>query len=393
MLDKEHRLAFGRLGSALNETKKQKEGNLSAKKEPEKNSGTELSVLYLPEIISENITLLSTLSSKVDAAQNAAKEAEAEAEYAAGRKSGIGHHTNAIEALQDSAVASARSQKEIVNAQRVSFDFQQRLAEISKLLFNLGVTNIAMNRTVCRELELKLSGASKEKLNDLAKQELMNVISQLKAQEDMMVKQEKQMQLIKEHTLNLAGIRTDMTSFESSINAVEKITSEQNHRIVQNTNTLATHKEILREQQEKDEEFARMFAEQDLEDARQDEKISENAQALADHEEILKEQQEKDEEFTRMFVEQDLEDARQDKQISENADKIYKAEENIEKNRVDIQKNLDKINYLIAEVTALKNAETEAEKKIAQAKIIAFISGGIGIVSLVLSALIAFGVI
>ncbi len=351
MLDKEHRLAFSRLGNALNETKKQKEANLPAKKEPEKNSVTELNVSYLPEIISENITLLSTLSSKVDAAQKAAQRAESEAEYAAGRKSKLGHHTEAIEALQDSAVATAKSQKEIVNAQRVSFDFQQRLAEISKLLFNLGVTNIAMNRTVCRELELKLSGASKEKLNDLAKQELMNVVSQLKAQEDMMVKQEKQMQLIKEHTLNLAGIRTDMASFGSSINAVEKNIDE----IEEDVDAI----EAKNEEQDK---------------------------LLKSHDENIDE------------IEEDVDaieakNEEQDKLLKSHDENIDEIEEDVEENRADIQKNLDKINDLIAEVAALKNAETEAEKKIAQAKIIALVSGGIGVVSLALSALIALGII
>lgn len=40
-----------------------------------------------------------------------------------------------------------------------------------------------------RELELKLKGASEEELDELARREIISVVKQLKAQEDIMKKQ------------------------------------------------------------------------------------------------------------------------------------------------------------------------------------------------------------
>lgn len=74
-------------------------------------------------------------------------------------------------------------------AQEVSFTYQQKLAEMTKFLFALGVSNIAMNRSIVRELELKLKGASEEELDELARREIISVVKQLKAQEDIMKKQ------------------------------------------------------------------------------------------------------------------------------------------------------------------------------------------------------------
>ena len=70
----------------------------------------------------------------------------------------------------------------------MSFEYQKKLGEITKYLFGLGVTNIAMNRSVVRELELKLQGASAEELDEFARRELLGVVKQLKAQEDIMKK-------------------------------------------------------------------------------------------------------------------------------------------------------------------------------------------------------------
>lgn len=56
-------------------------------------------------------------------------------------------------------------------------------------MFGLGVSNIAVNRTIVRELELRLEHASEEEIDDMARQELLNVVHDLKAQEDITKKQ------------------------------------------------------------------------------------------------------------------------------------------------------------------------------------------------------------
>ncbi len=70
-------------------------------------------------------------------------------------------------------------------AQKLSFEYQEKLGEVTKYLFFLGESNIVANRTVVREIEMRLKGASEAEISSLAKQELINVVKQLKDQEDM----------------------------------------------------------------------------------------------------------------------------------------------------------------------------------------------------------------
>jgi DNA-binding ferritin-like protein (Dps family) len=84
-------------------------------------------------------------------------------------------------------------------AQKISFEFQQRLAEISKYLFNLGVSNIVANNTVVRDLEMRMRGASEKELSELARQELTAVVKRLKEQQDILHKQAKTTAILEEH--------------------------------------------------------------------------------------------------------------------------------------------------------------------------------------------------
>ena len=82
------------------------------------------------------------------------------------------------------APAIASSQIEAMTAQQISFEYQQKLADITRFLFCLGLTNISMNRVVVKELELKLREASEEELDDLARSEIEGLLKRLKAQQD-----------------------------------------------------------------------------------------------------------------------------------------------------------------------------------------------------------------
>ena len=95
------------------------------------NSTNNLNISFLPKVIDENVSLLSQLSTKVKEAQTAAEQAESKAKTAAAEKTRFGHHKSAIEALQESNIATAEAQTALVTAQRVSFDFQQTSSQIS----------------------------------------------------------------------------------------------------------------------------------------------------------------------------------------------------------------------------------------------------------------------
>lgn len=154
----------------------------------------------LPAVIQGQVQKLNELDESVKKAVVAAKKAEEAAKKAEDKKVTFwGGRKEAIEELQTAGMSIADAVASGAKAQKVSFEFQTKLAEITKYLFGLGISNIAANRIVVRELELRLNGASKEKLSDLARQEMLMVVKQLKDQEDILVKQEELEKSVKSH--------------------------------------------------------------------------------------------------------------------------------------------------------------------------------------------------
>ena len=143
----------------------------------------------IPAIVQEQFGELRRYKSSVDLSTKKAGTALKSAKNAKRMSARLGHKKAAIESLQDAVVDNADALGSFADAQEVSFEYQQKLGEICKYLFGMGVSNIAANRSVIRELEMKLSGASQEELDELARQEIYGVIRQLKAQEDIMQKQ------------------------------------------------------------------------------------------------------------------------------------------------------------------------------------------------------------
>ena len=142
----------------------------------------------LPQIITSQVQKIKTLAEKVENAKRKAKIARDAAQDANKKMNVFSGRKEAIEQLQSSGKSIASAVEENAEAHQLSFEFHKELAEISKFLFGLGVTNIAQNRMVVRELELKMKGASVGEISELAKQELISVVRQLKQSEDILHK-------------------------------------------------------------------------------------------------------------------------------------------------------------------------------------------------------------
>ena len=145
----------------------------------------------IPDVINTQFDELSKLKKKVDHANKKADQAKDSADSAYCKSAGLFQKKEAIESLQTATRDLAESQSAMADAQETMFKYQEKIGTVMKSLFSLGVANIAANRTVVRELELRLRGASEEELDDLARNEIVNVVKQLKAQEDIMNKQSK----------------------------------------------------------------------------------------------------------------------------------------------------------------------------------------------------------
>ena len=240
----------------------------------------------LPSIISTQFDNLAELENNIQKAVELAENAREMAEDAQ-VSAGLGKKKYAIELLQDATQGLAEAQISATDAQKLLFEYQTKLTEITKFLFGLGVSNLAMNRSVVRELELKLKGASEEDISALAKQELRNVILQLKAQEDMMKKQELLTGKVKEQAGQIKNIG-------KQLEIKDEVDDEQNEKIAENAKNLTRHDEVLSAHQQKDEEHDKKFRAKDILDENQDKKILENAEKIKMIEEDM-------DEFSRSF--------------------------------------------------------------------------------------------
>lgn len=179
-----------------------------------------VSIEQLPKVIGETYSEISAIDEKIKSAISKANEAKNLADEAsqknAGRSLFRDDKREAIEALQKSNQSLADALSENVVANEQLFQNQQKMAKGLSYLFGLGVMSIAANRTVVRELEMKLRDASKEELSELARQEIYNVVLQLRAQEGMQYKIDKVEDNIRELKCQIEALISEVNSFKSS---------------------------------------------------------------------------------------------------------------------------------------------------------------------------------
>ena len=177
-----------------------------------------ISIEQLPTIIGNTFKHISEVDRKISNAVSRAEEAKQLADEASQKNAGWSFFGSdkkeAIEALQSAAKSQANALSDSVDANKELFNNQKKMSEALRYLFGLGVANMAANRTVVRELELKLKNASQEELSELARQEITNVILQLRAQEDMQYKLENHDRILREHKVDIDKILGEINSFE-----------------------------------------------------------------------------------------------------------------------------------------------------------------------------------
>lgn len=333
---------------------------------------TKVNENQLPSIISTQFDKLTELENNVQKAVNMAVTAKEKAEEAK-VSAGWFKKKAAIKALQDAAEGSADALITMAEAQKLSFEYQTKLTEITKYLFGLGVSNIAMNRSVVRELELRLKGASEDDISELAQQELKNVILQLKSQEDIMKKQEFLTGKVKEQAGQILEIDRQIDNMEATDDAQDEKIEENAEKIFENARNIIELEEKDKEQdaqiaknaqgldilEQQDEKHDRRLDEGEQKDKEQDALISENAQ---DIDELERQDAEQD----RRLDEGDKKDAEQDAQISENAQDIDELERQDEEQDRLISKVIEKDKEQDRIIEQIQDTDEEQNEILAQ---------------------------
>lgn len=124
----------------------------------------------------------------VDAATRRAESAQKAAEQSSGRRRLS--RRKVIESLQVSVKEQALAVEANAQANKKITALQKKIINATKAVFTLEVSNIAENRSVYQQLEMKLQGASEQELSDFAQKEILAVMKQLNERHDIMAKQE-----------------------------------------------------------------------------------------------------------------------------------------------------------------------------------------------------------
>lgn len=300
----------------------------------------------LPSVVSDKFADIIKLEDRVKEAVNKAERAKEKSKNAQ-VSAGIGKKKAAIELLQDAANGTADALITMADAQKLLFNYQTELTKTTKFLFGLGITNLVSTRTVIRELELKLKGASEEEISDLAKQELCNVIMQLKAQEDMMIKQTK--------------LTKDVKAHEEKINKFKKEEQKQNEKIDKNADTLEKHKKELSEQKQKNAKYDKEISGIKKARKKQDELLRKCEQEIEqlnkknlEFDQELEKKAKVDEEHYKLLLERKQEIERLDNKVSEYMQKNVEQDEKISETRKSINEKIgfvkEEFNNNIAEI-------------------------------------------
>lgn len=239
------------------------------------NENISINISELPNIIGSQIDAISDLEKRV---KNADESAERAMKYVSGQmgryvekgwgifKHRSGNTKDIIEDTQEAVEKIAKAQAVSTEAIRQSFEFQKKLADTSRYLFMLGCANIAANRTAVRTIERKLKNASQYEISELARQEMLSVVRQLKEQEDILKNQEE---------------------VKSKLKEKERVDAEQSQRL-EELGALLENKDIVDQKQERaietnKEDIGKIkgaLKEKDELDADQSSRISKNEEAI-----------------------------------------------------------------------------------------------------------------
>ena len=217
--------------------------------DPDNRSVIEFNPKDLPNIITEQGKTLNDFCIQKEKAIEAAKVAKDKADEANKKK--VGWFTGkkvAIEELQSATVSISDALDSLTVAVNQSYKNQEKIAKVNEFLLGLGLTNTTLNRMIIRELEMKLNNASQEELSELAKQELMSVLRQLKAQEDIQNRLEKQAEGLLSHDEKLEDVFNKINQHEEKLFSVsEQLKAQEDiqNRLAEQAEGLLLHDEKL----------------------------------------------------------------------------------------------------------------------------------------------------
>lgn len=236
--------------------------------------------------VTGNVEEINQLSAKILAAQNAAdiakskvadaKKAAENAKKQADERSNIHWYDGKAKAINDvqtdvrslaenqvsmaeSQIALAEVQQRATEAQELTFDFQKKLVGTTAMMIKFSTASIATSRLVVRELEARMNGASREELSDIARQELESVVYQIKAQQDIMSRQDQLTDIVREIDERVTKqLETEMLRDQVIEEQIKKGT-QRDVRILEHDRSLKSCQRVLVAHRQKEDEHDKLI--------------------------------------------------------------------------------------------------------------------------------------
>jgi hypothetical protein len=286
-------------------------------------------------------------------------------------------NVDAQKQLADAQTALTETLTVILEVEKAHEEYESKIANAIKFVFGLSAYGVATNQSILINLEAVLEGASREKIGDMAKEQLYLVLDQLKSQENMALK-------IKEHRELIDTIDLEVASQGRQLAEISKKNEEQGARIKKIEKNRALEKirdadrdRMIKEAAEhnaeqdkelalradKDEEHDRLIQEVTVHEAKQDKELALQADKDKEHDRLIQEgavraaeqdkeiarQADKDREHDRLIQEIAEHAAEQDRGLALQVDKNSEQDKNIEQ----LSKQLDKAQKRIKNITKL----------------------------------------
>ncbi len=193
----------------------------------------EINEANLPSIIEERFDELKKIEKNVISLQEKSLDSQERAIELKNQGVGFFKKKQAIEDLQEVSVLLANNQVDSSSITNEIIKYQQKTYETMKYLFALGVSNLANNRAVTKFLKekLKSSDISNNQFEKFQKEEIVNVLKELSAQQDVLKKIELLNDKVKEQNSIIHDLKISVNKYDSQFSEFEKMSNEQKQDI------------------------------------------------------------------------------------------------------------------------------------------------------------------
>lgn len=132
-----------------------------------------------------------------------------------------------VENLQQVTASLAESQAKSAEISARLLEYQKKTNEVLKYLLSLGVANLANNRAIVSYLKQKLSEGEAKQFDETEQEEILSVIQQLQAQQDLWAKIDALKEKNKEQAEEIASLAKENEETKAELQEVKASMAEK----------------------------------------------------------------------------------------------------------------------------------------------------------------------